>query len=150
MTITLYKIDEDRIVANKTLNNSNKIAELTAHYKEDTDILEPTLEISYNASYTSCNYIHVSDWNRYYFVKNMKAGMQRIFFECEVDVRKSYLNDIKELECIVARQEDKNKCQLYLNDGMFKAIQAKTVVPYTFPQSFDDTGSFVLTLGGES
>ena len=149
MTITLYKISDDRIVINKHTDTQHKLGELTAHFKEDTDVLNPVLEIAYNASYSSANYVYVSAWNRYYYITGIKTGMQRMFLTCEVDVLMSYKEDIKKLNCIVSRQADKNFCNLYLNDGIFKALQSKQIVPLPFPNSFDGTGSLVLVVGGE-
>ena len=44
MTITLYKIKDDRRAVDKTLNNTTKVTELTAHIKSDCDILHPVLK----------------------------------------------------------------------------------------------------------
>lgn len=155
MTIKLYKIPDDRIVVSKTVIDTGAdatlLGELSAHIKENTSIMDPVFEVAYSASYVDANYIYVSDWGRYYYITEPPTvGSQRMWFTCHVDVLNSFKSGIYELDCIVARQENADKSQLYLNDGMFKAIQAKTVVPYPFPQSFDADGSFVLTLGGES
>lgn len=149
MTITLYKIYDDKIVVDKDTSIDNKLGELTAHYKEDTDVLYPVLEVAYNASYVGANYVYIQEWHRYYYITGIKTGMQRMFISCAVDVLKSYSAGIKDLMCIVSRQENEAKCNLYLNDGIFKALQSKQIVPLPFPNSFDDTGSFVLTVGGD-
>ena len=120
MTIKLYKIKDDARVVSKTVIDTgagaNLVASVTAHYKDDVNILDPVLEISYDPSYTDVNYIYVQDWNRYYFVTNMRAGAQRLFFTCHVDVLMSYKTDIGKLKCFVARQGDASKSNRYLND----------------------------------
>ena len=151
MTITLYKIYDDARSINKTLDNTTKIADLSsAHFKADVDILHPRLEIAYDPSYTGVNYVYIDDWKRYYFVRNISAGSQRIFLDCDVDVLQTYASEILDLQCVVARQEDENHSQLYLNDGMFRALQPKKIVTLGWGKHFDDDGSFVMAIGGES
>lgn len=149
MTITLYKIYDDAKNLIKQADTDHKLGDLSAHYKGEVDVLNPVLEIAYNASYTDANYVYVADWNRYYFIRNITTGSQRLYLECAVDVLMSYSTQILNLNCIVARQEDRNEAQFYLSDGMFRILQPKDVVPLPFPETFDSTGSFVLTVGGD-
>ena len=152
MTVTLYTIKDDRKKLEKTLNAANTIATITAHYKQDTDVLEPVFELAYNASYVTCNYIYVADWNRYYFVEKPITGSQRLYFKCKVDVLQSYATDIKKLDCIIARQKDEYNA--YLNDGVWRNLQARDVLTKRFSKSGHYTSlyqpcNFILTTGGE-
>lgn len=148
MTITLYKIPDDKRSVDKTLNNTTKLGDLTAHFKEDTDILNPVLEIAYNATYTEANYCYISDWNRWYFISGIETGAQRLYLSCHVDVLYTYRSQIRELSCVIARQE--NRYNLYLNDAKYHLLQYKTVVREVFPKSFSSRGSYVLAVGGDS
>ena len=149
MTITLYKISNDSKDMKKTVDATTKITDLTAKIKEDTTVEKPILEITYNAQYIDANYIYVDDWKRYYFITNRKVGAQRIYLECEVDVLFSFKDGILDLTCVVARQE--NNSQLYLPDGMFRALTKRIVsTPYKFDTKFDKGQSIVLTTGGKS
>lgn len=154
MTITLYKIKDDRRKVDKTLNNTTKVTELTAHIKSDCDILHPVLEVAYNASIMSANYIYIADWGRYYFISNIVTGAQRIFIHADIDVLQTYSAGIKDLTCVIERQEDINKSNIYLPDYMFRAKSIKTVsTPYIFPNSphtFTKNQSIILTTGGRS
>lgn len=151
MTITLYKIKDDARVVNKTLNNSTKIAEITAHYKSDVDILNPVLEIAYNASYTEANYFEVSDWGRKYFVKNITTGSQRLYIEGAVDVLTTYKTDIEKLRVVVERQEKDSNANKYLPDGMFRATARQIIsTPYKLGQGFSKDQSIIMTTGGRS
>lgn len=145
MTITVYKISDDRRVVNKTLGTA--VATLTAIIKNDADILYPVLEVAYNSSVLTANYIYIDTLQRYYYIKNIKLDRQRIFLECEVDVLKSYYNEIKNLNCVVSRQE--NNYNTYLNDGVWRNLQPKEVITLPFTQSFYRPCNFVMTVGGE-
>ena len=145
MTITVYKISDDRRVVNKTLGTA--VATLTAVIKNDADILYPVLEVAYNASVLTANYLYIDTLQRYYYIKNIKLDRQRIFLECEVDVLKSYYNEIKNLSCVVSRQE--NNYNTYLNDGVWRNLQPKEVITLPFTQSFYRPCNFVMTVGGE-
>lgn len=145
MTITIYKISDDRRVVNKTLGTA--VATLTAIIKNDADILYPVLEVAYNSSVLTANYLYIDTLQRYYYIKNIKLDRQRIFLECEVDVLKSYYNEIKNLNCVVSRQE--NNYNTYLNDGVWRNLQPKEVITLPFTQSFYRPCNFVMTVGGE-
>ena len=145
MTITVYKISDDRRVVNKTIGTA--VATLTAVFKNDADILYPVLEVAYNASVLTANYLYIDTLQRYYYIKNIKLDRQRLFLECEVDVLKSYYNEIKNLSCVVARQE--NNYNTYLNDGVWRNLQPKEVITLPFTQSFYRQCNFILTVGGE-
>lgn len=145
MTITVYKISDDRRVVNKTLGTA--VATLTAVIKNDADILYPVLEVAYNASVLTANYLYIDTLQRYYYIKNIKLDRQRLFLECEVDVLKSYYNEIKNLTCVVSRQE--NNYNTYLNDGVWRNLQPKEVITLPFTQSFYRPCNFVMTVGGE-
>lgn len=145
MTITVYKISDDRRVVNKTLGTA--VATLTAIIKNDADILYPVLEVAYNSSVLTANYLYIDTLQRYYYIKNIKLDRQRIFLECEVDVLKSYYNEIKNLNCVVSRQE--NNYNTYLNDGVWRNLQPKEVITLPFTQSFYRPCNFVMTVGGE-
>lgn len=150
MTITLYRIPDDKRQVDKTLNQTTNLGDLTAHFKEDTDILNPVLEIAYNAAYTGANYCYISDWNRWYFITGMETGAQRLFLHCHVDVLYTYRDQIRDLTCVIARQQDEGHANLYLNDGMWHNLQYKQIARAAFPKSFDDTGSYVLAICGQS
>ena len=150
MTITLYKIKSDERDLYKPADISHKIADLTAHLKGDVDILNPVLEISYDDTYIDANYVYIPAWDRYYFVTNRVTGMQRLFIECGVDVLMSHRADIRDLHAVVARQQYREKCDMYLNDKAFKAQVRKVLSTRYFPKSFSKTQSLILTTGGKS
>ena len=151
MTIAIYKIKDDRRKVDKTLNNTTKVAEITAHIKSDCNMLHPVLEIAYNALIMDANYIYISDWGRYYFISNLTVGSQRIYIRADIDVLQTYSSQIKDLVCVVERQEATDKANRYLPDGMFRATARQVIsTPYIFGQGFSKSQSIVLTTGGAS
>lgn len=149
MIVHFHKIADDRKIVDKAIDSTTLVKTCNSvHYKDDVDILNPVLEIAYDASLTTANYVYVPDWCRYYYINNITTGMQRLFFECHVDVLKTYSTDIKKLNCVIARQE--NKYNLYLNDAKYHLLQYKTVVREVFPKSFSSRGSYILAVGGDS
>lgn len=150
MTITFYKISDDKRQVTKTLNNTTKIKDSTGVIKTDCSIMEPRIEMTYDAQLITANYMYIPDFGRYYFIDRIDTGAQRLYIQGHIDVLQTYSAQIKELDCIVARQEDANKSQLYLNDGIWKNLQIKQTVPLAFPKSFDKDGSFVFVTGGHS
>ena len=150
MTITFYKIADDKRQVSKTLNSTTKIKDSIGVIKTDCSIMEPRIEMAYDSQLITANYMYISDFGRYYFINKIDTGAQRLFIEAYIDVLQTYSAQIKELDCIVARQEAENKSQLYLNDGIWKNLQIKQTVPLAFPKSFDKDGSFVFVTGGQS
>lgn len=74
----------------------------------NTDILNPVLQVdSSRVNYTYCE---IATFGRKYFIESCEsiAGGHCIL-RCHVDVLSTYASGIKELECFVLRNEDKNK-----------------------------------------
>lgn len=150
MTIKFYRISDDRRQLNKTLNASTLVKTATGDIKSDCSIMDPIIEMSYDIALMQCNYMYIEDFGRYYHINNIETGAQRLFVHAHVDVLQTYSEQIRDLYCVVARQEDKNKSNLYLNDEIWKNLQIRQAVPLAFPKSFDKDGSFVFVTGGQS
>lgn len=150
MTIKLYKIKDDRRQLEKTLNADTLQRTMTGHLKSDCSIMDPIIEITYDPVIAGCNYMYIDDFERYYHINNIEVGAQRTFIHAHVDVLQTYAQQIRDLYCIVARQEAENKSNLYLNDEIWKNLQIRQAVPLAFPKSFDKDGSFVFVTGGQS
>lgn len=86
--------------------NSTKIptggTTATVALKDDTSIMNPTID---SASIpVSANYFYISDFGRYYFVKNVtKVGATRNLFELEEDVLATYKTSIGSYSAFVSR-----------------------------------------------
>lgn len=115
--------------------------------KEDTSIIDPVIKIQCNlANITRCNYMSIPQFNRYYFITNIKSITNDIVeISAHVDVLNTYKSEIRMNTGIVRRQE--NSWNLYLNDGTFKTYQNPMVLTKSFPSGFT-TKEFVLAVAG--
>lgn len=150
MQIKFYKITDDKRQLNKTLTASNLKKTLTGELKIDTDILNPILEVGYDADILTCNYMEIPALGRYYFIENITTSTQRLLVAGHVDVLQTYAADISNLKCVIARQESPTRSNKYLNDGMWKNLQPKDVLTCPFPNAFNNEGYYVLAVGGDS
>lgn len=106
----------------------------------NTDILNPVLKLS--SGRVDCNYVKINDFgNRYYFVESVEslAGGHCIL-RCHVDVLYTYKDSIKDLECLVSRNEFQENP--YLVDTLLPVEKQFTVY------SKNKGASAVLTAGG--
>ena len=148
MEIKFYSISDDRKKVDKKVDSTTLIATVKGTLKSDCDILHPEIELEYNASIVSANYMYIQDFGRYYFLSPPTLSTQRMFFKGEVDPLMSWNSSIKNLTCVISRQE--KRFNLYLNDGNFHLLQKKQISSIVFPQSFTTDGSYILAVGGSS
>ncbi len=76
--------------------------------KGECSILSPNFTITSMSDVTAakCNYIYIPDWNRYYFVDDIRAEVGRGFeISCHVDVLQTYASQIRGLNGFIRRQE---------------------------------------------
>ena len=102
--LTIYMNKSDQNVINKRID---LVSELKCKFKDDIDILNPTLLIK---NYTGGNYCYISDFERYYYIDDvglLKGGVYQL--HCSVDVLKSYADDLEIAE-------------YYSNDGVLHSI----------------------------
>lgn len=121
--------------------------EVTGELRSETSIIDPIIMIECDlADLTNCNYMYIPQFNRYYFVNNIRSIRNGLVeFTCHVDVLETYKDQIKANSAIIKRQE--NNWNLYLNDGAFKVYQNPIVITKEFPSGFSSQ-EFVLAVAG--
>lgn len=123
MTITIGRTSDDR----RKLHKSFTGADITAQLKQPCDVLNPVFIITYSTDYITCNYVHVSDFGRYYFINNINLlPGNRAELSCSVDVLMSYADSIGGLTVNVNRQE--NIVEPYLPDTSYIYLDIYDVV----------------------
>ena len=138
------------------INNSEKnrldksitdITSLTGTLRDETSIIDPVIIIEGDlSSYVNCNYMTISDFNRSYFVNNIRSIRNDLFeISAHVDVLSTYKSQIRQNSAIIARQE--KKWNLYLNDGVFKTYQNPFIVTKAFPSGFTEQ-HFIFSVAG--
>lgn len=132
---------------NRVTKQIDDIMTVSGVLKEETSIIDPVVKIECDlSSVTGCNYLSISEFDRSYFVTNIRSIREGIVeFSCHVDVISTYADGIKNNDAIVKRQE--KKWNLYLNDGSFKVYQNPNVLTKAFPSGFT-TQELVLAVAG--
>lgn len=131
---------------NKITKNPTTVRTLTGTLREETDIVDPEINVEFSGTLTDCNYMYIQALSRYYFItkiESIRNGVWRIYAHC--DVLKTYAEAILNTEAVVARSE--SKYNLLLNDSMFKVYSNPRLQIANFPNKF--TGeSYVLVMNG--
>lgn len=143
VTIKLYNNASDTNVLSKYITQIG--SDIIGVFKETTSILNPTVKIDGSLP-TNCNYFYIAEFNRYYYIDDVKTITADIFeITGHVDVLKTYESQIRGCTGIVARQE--NDWNLYLDDGSFKTYNNPLFQMLVFDSGFDDL-HFILAVAG--
>lgn len=143
MTITTYVNDSEEHVLDKTLTKINE--NISVILKDDTNVLNPTIITSGNISHTF-NYIYISDFNRYYYVKNITYSQQRYYIECAVDVLMSFNSDIKSLNVIANRSS--SYYNVYQTDSSIPFENRNVISTQPFSGGFNGQSMLLAVNGG--
>lgn len=76
--------------------------------KQGTSIINPTVIISKLTAghIRQCNYAHISDFGRYYFINNItETTANQLEISMHVDVLKTYAQQIRGISTLILRQE---------------------------------------------
>ena len=112
MTLTLYKNNSEQNAVTKSLT---QVQTMTGTLRNGTSIIDPVILVSDIDNITSVNYCKINEFNRYYFINNIKSVNNNLWeLSCHVDVLQSFATEIRAQSGIVERQE--NYFNLYLND----------------------------------
>lgn len=126
-----------------------EVGSMTGTLREETSVMNPTFRVQLTVDNVSfLNYIYVEEWNRYYFVNDVKSVRNGLWdFSCHVDVLSTYKSQIRQLSCILARQE--NVYNLYLDDDKFLVDSKRMYLTKAFPNRVQTGGkSFIFTIAG--
>lgn len=133
---------------NKFAKQLTPLESLTGTLRAGTSIIDPVIEVTglQSATIAQCNYAYIPEFNRKYFVNNIKsAGEDRWVLSMHVDVLSTYHDQIATQKAVIKRQE--NKWNLYLDDGIFKTYSNPIVSTVAFPAGFSQQ-NFILAVAG--
>lgn len=146
MKLTLYTNKSSDEVVTKDIT---QLVELTGTLREGCSIIDPVIRISdsyfNNAHAAVCNYAKVDEFGRYYFVNDIVSVGKFWEIHMHVDVLSSFQTELKSLDAIIARNE--NKYNLYLQDGLMKTYANPHYQIIQFPSGFE-TQQFVFAVVG--
>ena len=144
MELKLYTNNSDNKVVTK---NITELVTLNGTLRDNCSIVDPVISVENinNSIAASCNYAKIAQFGRYYYVKDIIFTGKLYEIHMHVDVLASFQTELKSLNAIVSRQE--NKYNLYLQDGLFRTYQNPKIQIVQFPSGFD-TMQFVLAVAG--
>lgn len=142
----VIKLMNNQQELNKISKTPAEVMSLTGTLREETDIVNPQINVEYNGTLTNVNYMYIGMFHRYYFItkiESVRTGLWRIYAHC--DVLKTYSEAILGTECVVARSE--SNFNLMLNDSFFKVYANPRLQVINFPNKFSGE-SYVLAMKG--
>lgn len=114
MTIVFFQMNDEVNAFPKTLENG---VTLEGSLRGECDVLNPSIEVEDFPPNTTYNYCYIYDFSRYYFVTGQTSVNNKVTrFNLKVDVLQTYAYYIWQLEGVVGRTEDYNKCNPLFND----------------------------------
>lgn len=143
VTITFYNNSSDNNEVNKSISQTD---EKTVIFKEDVDLIEPSIVINTDSDILGSNYMYML--GRYYFIKNVDAmpgNLMRI--NAQVDPLMTYAAAIKSNQAILTRNS--NQTNTYIPDGKMKITAYTTVNTIKSTAGFSNTLKYYLLAVGE-
>lgn len=138
--LNIYLTKSERTALTKTLEEK---IELTGTLRDASNVLNPSIEIQASATtIANRNYFEIPEFGRKYFITEITSkGYGMVIVSGHVDVLSTYANDIKKLNAVIARQE--NRYNLYIDDNLFK-IDSRTIIQ---TKDFSGEGTFAANPG---
>lgn len=135
--------------------NFSSTATVSCYVKDSCSLFNPSFVLDYKASYVSCNYVYVPDWDRYYFITNATFDQGgKYILNCQVDVLMSFNSDIKALSPTVVRQEywynSSIPDPLFCFESNYSYIVLKPPVQPLADYQYNDSNNYYVlqTVGG--
>lgn len=150
--VKVYKFKCENICVNKADDWSLLDTIAVKWLDDEIDVLHPTIRIVPTTNLTKSkilkegNYVYIPDFDRYYYVKNVKALKGNMLeMELSVDACMSWLTNLRNQQCVVDRQEA--EWNTYLNDEYMRVYNTPYTVVKEFPSGFN-TSNFILAVAG--
>ena len=144
MCLTLYINMSDERVVDKLI--TQKLVLSSFEYKDDTNIIKPSIVVANNPEIFGCNYVYLSDFRRYYYIRNITVSQQRLRLDLECDPLYTYRAYIRECTGVLNRQE--NVWSGYLQDAEGFENQYEYTQLKGFTTPFTKSLHLLLTVAG--
>lgn len=151
MTIDLFNNTSPSNYVNKVIN---PLVTMDGTLKSSTNVVDPVIlieNINYEYMNGLVNYAKILEFGgRYYYVTNIQQVNNRLWeLAMHVDVLMSNRETILQQTAIIARQEQLNMANMYLDDGWFMAEQRMQhqTLKFSATDPFS-TYEFVLVVAG--
>ena len=137
MNVTFYTNNADNRKVDKTSELTTLRTLNNVHFYRDENKGGPNLELAYDTDiFNYANYCYIQELGHYYYMSEPVMSQQRITFSLTTDLLMSFKDDILELECIIARQENINN--KYLDDNRLPVLNRQDVTTLEFPSGFEN------------
>lgn len=114
MTITFYNNSSDIRVLNKSISQVGE--PLTVQLTEEAAVEDPSFKLAMNNSIINCNYLYVTEWDSYYFIRNREIlNGNELILNCHIDVLMSFKDAILNSEIIAERSASNNNAYIVDN-----------------------------------
>ena len=140
MTFNMYRYTGERDVINKSLSF---IQSMTGYYKDDTELINPTLILAPGYSVSTSNYFIINGYH--YFVNGVTFSQQKLLVSLELDDLETYKDSILNQNAILDRSS--NHFNAYQVDGDIPMINSNEITVTKFNGSFSGE-SLILTVAG--
>ena len=147
VTVTLYSFTKRE---NSTKRPSSGGTDYSCTMIDDTSLMNPTFKLSIASNPIGKNYCYVSDFDRYYFITDIRTFQNFWYISCTCDVLASFKTDIGSQSHYVLRSA--SDYDGYIVDTVYPAKAHQRILKYiaTNPLSWgSSTGhSYVLGIVG--
>lgn len=145
MRIKLYNTKSENNKLHKLLTEIQEIE--NAKILNQASIINLTITIKRDlvSDFTNVNYVYIDNFSRYYFVEDVKIENGFLILNCRCDVLMSHREQISNIYCTIARNQ--NQSNGYLYDNNYKVLSYENIVCKQFPNGLTTNGIILMTAG---
>lgn len=145
MDITLYYTTSEPNRLEKKLSSGNT---LNGNLRNESNILNPNIVISFDGNITDYNYAYISQFERYYFISDIVSIRNNIWeLRLKVDVLMSFASGIKHSTGVIEKAVFEPGTPYINANGFVPLVKKKTDI-ISFPNGFNENGEFILITAG--
>lgn len=146
MVIYLYNCVEPDNKIDKSLPEP---AIMEGAYREsNVDTIRPSILIQDPHPQRQYNYCYIPELHRYYFIRDWQSVRHELWrIDCEVDVLKTYAQEIKNQQVIINKQQS-NFVNTYIDDGDWICTNKIFMKIIPFPYKMCEGAQWILQTVG--
>lgn len=147
MQVYLYNNKSDPVVLDKNLL---LIGSASATPYESLSVESPNLILSdlSKLNISKVNYMYIPDLGRYYHTRIVMGSNGIYTAYGEIDPYMSFKDDILLIPAIIDRQEHRENCETYINNGGYVSRVDNFMQRYTWSHGFGGTPQNILITAG--
>ena len=145
ITVTLYSFSKRE---NSTKRPSSGGTNYSCTLIDDTSLMHPTFKLEIGSNPIANNYCYVADFDRYYFINNIRSFQGFWYIECTEDVLASYRGTIGSQTHYVLRAA--SEYDEYISDSHYgaKITKTGTRLNQTGPLYWNTHHSYIVGITG--